>query len=118
MARQPASPPADDPGAERVTLTRDEIAALVAQGIAQHAATAQAVRTRTVSRDHLPTLDEAKAQAEALVADGVPPVGIETRDGWYVHPLVGCNVDQVEAHLVKKAKKAAGKKALADADQG
>jgi len=116
MARQPANPAdADDPGTERVTLTRAEMAEMIADGIAKHAAQSQAIRRPNLSRDGFPTEEEARVAAEARVADGIPPVGIETKDGWYCHPMLGTSADQVEDQLAKRAKKAAGKKALAEA---
>jgi len=97
---------ADDPGSERVTLTKAELEAMMARAVAAAVAQVGKPQKAVIPTAPLPTLEEAHAQAEARLMDGAAPVAIETQSGWYAHPMVGTSREQVEAELAMREKRA------------
>lgn len=103
IAQNLGQPPATE---STVTLTVAQLQDLVRKAAADAVAEAMTKKRAVEPARVLPTIDEAKAQAEARIADGYAPSAIETREGWYVHPLTGANEEVLDKHLERKAKRA------------
>jgi len=69
-----------------ITVSRGELAALVATQVAAAVRSAGIKQAPSKVQRNLPTVAEAKQQARASLAAGIAPIGIETVEGWYVHP--------------------------------
>lgn len=102
-AKAAAAPPADDldefedealPPASPVAFSPEQMAeiqkmigaAVQASKASQDPQTAAKLAAAKLDSTKLPTVEAAKAMAEASVAQGIRPRAVLTGEGWYVHP--------------------------------